>query len=142
MTIGDRLWRSDSSSNGDEDNGSQTDDTEQDSENEPQSDQKGDGETEPSSTSAPPLEVALTAASEGTRTRVRNFQTYWENQRMAAYFMIYSILVAVLLAGLSYFTDDIQLMIDVLLVYGFSSIPFFVWLGRAVEDSETDDVWT
>jgi len=73
--------------------------------------------------------------------RVANFKTYWQDQRLAGYFMIYSVLVTILLAGLAVFTNDTQLMINVLLVYGFSSIPFFVWLGHAVDSNEEDDIW-
>lgn len=152
MTIGDRLWGSGSSSNGDpwpqEDEGSQDGDTRQQeaaekarsgTENHTSSNDPDDPAS--GARSAPPLEIALSAASKGTRMRVANFKTYWQDQRLAGYFMIYSVLVTILLAGLAVFTDDTQLMINVLLMYGFSSIPFFVWLGHAVDSNEEDDIW-
>jgi hypothetical protein len=87
----------------------------------------------------PPLEIILTGTVDGTRRRVENYRTYRDDLPIAAYFVVYSILVAILLAGIAIFTDAIQLMLSVAVIYGLTVVPFFVWFGEAVEDEGTVD---
>jgi hypothetical protein len=68
----------------------------------------------------------------------RNFVDYWENQRLIAYFIIYSAAVSMLLAGLGAYTDDYWLMVGVAVVYAVSALPFFFWAGQKYHDDNID----
>jgi len=68
----------------------------------------------------------------------RQFVDYWENQRRIAYFVIYSIAVSMILAGLGAYGDYYWLMIGIAVVYAFTALPFFFWAGQAYHDEGID----
>lgn len=82
--------------------------------------------------------LVIESAFDHSRQLVNNFTFYYENQRMAAYFVIYSILVSILLSSLALYTDNVSLMLKICFIYALTAVPFLFWLGQAVNDGKID----
>lgn len=70
---------------------------------------------------------------------ISRFERTYETDRRAAYFLLYSIGVSILLASLALSTDNVGLMMGVATVYAFSSLPFFYWYSQETANTSLRD---
>ena len=67
-----------------------------------------------------------------------SFLYYWNTERIASVFILYSLGFAIVLSWMAAYVANFGLIVRVAGVYMISTIPFFFWISQKFDEGELD----